>query len=540
MKKICLSFLSVFIVAFSFAQQEFHVSPKNHKTTPGTATGNGSLQNPWDLQTALTQSSKVVSGGDTIWLHEGVYNGRYNSTLNCTTANKYITVSAYPNHRVILNGNVSSIKKQVIEIKGNNLIFKNFEITSLNDFSRIETDKDFSRCDGVNHTSGGNCKFINLVIYNNPGSGFNSWKRTSNAEINECIIFNNGFFTKKRGGGVGMYVQNSSDKERQIFNNIVFNNYYKGIEVWSANKDAKEAYVKNVTLYSNVLFNNGLPAGFYRDNIIVASDDENEVNIAKNITISNNVLYHNTNLTKEIENTEAPSLTLGFDKKAPLENAIIKNNIIIGRKNALRVLYVKSMQFNNNVVYSGYVRINESTLEHIIDDNWNFNNNSYYTRRTKPIRIIGSRDYLLNEWKSKYKLDENSGSYNFKDFNLANVLDITKSQYKTNSFRVVLFNKEEQDVVVDFSEYHMEKGSSYTITDVENLNTVIKTGTLAEDAKITVPMQAENAIETKTLNNFGVFIIAFTNAKKAITTTANKEEEPKTESGLSRFFKWLF
>jgi len=86
----------------------------------------------------------------------------------------------------------------------------------------------------------------------------------------------------------------------------------------------------------------------------------------------------------------------------------------------------------------------------------------------------------------------------------------------------------------------MEKGSSYTITDVENLNTVIKTGTLAEDAKITVPMQAENAIETKTLNNFGVFIIAFTNAKKATTTTANKEEEPKTESGLSRFFKWLF
>jgi hypothetical protein len=75
MKKICLSILSVLFIMLSVAQQEFHVFPETHKTTPGKSIGNGSLQNPWDLQTALTQSNKVVKGDDIIWLHEGVYNG---------------------------------------------------------------------------------------------------------------------------------------------------------------------------------------------------------------------------------------------------------------------------------------------------------------------------------------------------------------------------------------------------------------------------------------------------------------------------------
>src|SRR2546430_1201491 len=45
---------------------EFYVSPT------GTASGNGSASNPWDLQTALNQPSSVQPG-DTIWLRGGVH-----------------------------------------------------------------------------------------------------------------------------------------------------------------------------------------------------------------------------------------------------------------------------------------------------------------------------------------------------------------------------------------------------------------------------------------------------------------------------------
>jgi hypothetical protein len=40
---------------------------------PGApASGNGSIQNPWSLQFALTNSS-VVKPGDTLWLRGGTY-----------------------------------------------------------------------------------------------------------------------------------------------------------------------------------------------------------------------------------------------------------------------------------------------------------------------------------------------------------------------------------------------------------------------------------------------------------------------------------
>ncbi|MBU2939652.1 right-handed parallel beta-helix repeat-containing protein [Lacinutrix sp. C3R15] len=544
MKKIFLIILSALFVTLSIAQQEFHVFPENHKNTPGTASGNGSLQTPWNLQTALKQSSKVVSGGDTIWLHEGVYNGRYNSSLNCTTPNKYITVSAYLNDRVILNGNVDSQEQHTLGIRGGQVIYKNFEITWLGDFNRDFRVNKFKGIAGINHLDGRNCKFINLKIYNNPGLGFGSWKSAGGSLITECFVFNNGVINEKgRGAGEGFYVQNKSEEERVIKNNIIFNNYYKGIEVWSAGRDANFEYVKNITLDNNVIFNSGLPANNYTvDNIIVASDDRNAINIAKNIKVTNNILYHNTNYLKNEVNGDAPSLTIGFYHKAPVENVLVDNNIILGRNNALRILYAKTITFKNNTVYTGYMNFTNSVLDLAKNKNWKFSNNTYYSKNTAGFRIHKT-NYPFKEWKLKFNIDIDSQKKHISAFNLDNVLDITKSEYKTNSYRVVLFNKEAQDVIVDFSKYHIEKGSTYTITDVENLSTVLKSGSLAEDAKITVPMQAVNPSENKTLNNFGVFIVEFnTNKKTASNSTKDVKDakEEKKESAFKRFFTWLF
>ncbi|MCB0474893.1 MAG: hypothetical protein KDC69_04410, partial [Flavobacteriaceae bacterium] len=73
--------LAVFFPLLMLAQKEYHVFPEDYKKSPGKSTGDGSLLNPWDLQTALNQKNDVVNGGDTIWLHEGVYTGRYISKI---------------------------------------------------------------------------------------------------------------------------------------------------------------------------------------------------------------------------------------------------------------------------------------------------------------------------------------------------------------------------------------------------------------------------------------------------------------------------
>ncbi len=510
--------LFFFISLLSYAQKEFHVFPN------GKNTGNGSLEQPWDLQTALSQKPDVVNGGDIIWLHKGVYNGRFISTLKSTISGKKIKISSIKNEKVVLNGNVSSKRSSVLEVKGNDVIYRDFDITCIGNLSRQIGDANFKSISGLNHTFGEDCEFIGLKIYNNTGFGFGSWKHAAASVIEECLIFNNGSIAKNgKGRGEGIYTQNKSDKTRIIKNNIIFNNYYKAIEVWSANKHADFEYVKNFNIENNVIFNSGLPAGFAYDNLIIGTDDREGINIAKDINISNNIFYHNTNILKGQINGNAPSLTLGFYKNAPIENITVKDNIIIGRNNGLRILYAKSLTFKNNLVYSGYVRIDSSFNKKQLE--WNFSNNTYFTKRNKAFRFHKSVVYNLNYWKKNITLDDKSTWKHIKAFEMRNVLDITKSAYKPNTFRVVLFNKNGDNVEVDFSKYRdITQNLTYKIKNIET-DAVISSGILNADKRIDFSIGTYN----KTSNNFGVFFIEFELPKI--------EEQRKTVFG--KFFRWL-
>lgn len=497
-----------------FAQKEFHVSPNEDKANPGTETGNGSIQQPWDLQTALSQKSDIVNGGDVIWLHEGVYNGRFISTLSSSIHGKNITVMPYKEDKVVLNGNVSSKRGYVLEIRGKQVTFKDFEITFLGEFSRDQKDPNFQKVEGVSHSSGVGCKFINLIIHDNPGTGFGSWKQTADSEINGCIIYNNGYYSNKRGSGVGIYVQNSSDKFRLIKNNIIFNNYYKGIEVWSDNRNASEAYVQNIILDNNVIFNSALVTRVPKDNLIIATNDNNGVNIAKNIQVTNNIFYHNTDYLKNELKSGFTSLTLGFNPKAPIENVRLRDNIILGQNDGIRIQYATSLAFQNNVVYAGFVRFNKSFYTNFNTKEWDFSGNTYYTRKNKTIRIQSVEDFTVGEWNEKYGLGLKSEWKPVSEFNLKNVLNMTPFDSDKNKYRVVLFNKNGEDVTVDFSKYKLSKGTSYTIIDVENHSEVLKSGIIGNDQKVTFPMKLNNGNKNKSLDNFGVYIIEFSTPKK--------------------------
>ena len=534
MKHILLYIIALFTIVSMSAQNVYHVFPNDHLTSPGTSLGDGSLVRPWDLQTALIQSSDIVNGGDTIWLHGGIYNGRFKSTIRSTIPNLFVTVASYPNEWAILNGNGSFKGANILTVQGNNVIYKDFEITSLGNVSRNEKDANFQRFGGVQHTIGGeDCQFLNLIIHNNPGVGFGSWRQTAGSTIANCIIHNNGFIdTKGKGRGEGMYVQNYSNKERIIKNNIIFNNYYKGIEVWSANKHAKVAYVKNITLDNNVIFNSGLPSGYRTvDNIIVASDDRDGINIATNIKVTNNILYHNTDFNSKKGSGDAASLTIGFHKNAPVENVLVDNNIIIGKNNALRILYAKSIKFTNNKVYSGYVNLNPSIFEHVNPESWTFNSNLYYTKNGRPFRVSKEKSYAFGQWKTAFNMDSKSSWGLLKTFNTENVLDVTKNDYKPNNFRVVLLEKDGNDVQVDFSEYDLQSGMIFTLRDVENYKEIVSTGILNDSHTINFPMKTTSQLPYKTADNFGVFIIEFSPPMSI---------EEQRDNFIKRFFKWMF
>jgi hypothetical protein len=529
MKQLFLNILFCSIGLIFQAQQEFHV------TTNGKSSGNGTLDNPWDLQTALSQKPEIVNGGDTIWLHEGVYNGRFISRIQSTIVNQYILVAPYNNGKVILNGNVISNYESVLNVRGKQVIFRDFEITWLGKFSRDQKDKDFLSCAGISHTTGENCRFYNLTIYNNPGLGIGSWKSTGGTIIENCLIYHNGFIFKNgKGGGEGIYVQNKSDRIRLIKNNIIFANYYKGIEVWSAGRNADFEYVKNITLQGNIIFNSGIPSGNHYDNVIVATDDRNGINIANNINVLNNVFYHNTDYVNNQVNGDAPSLTIGYVDNTPAENITVKNNIILGRNNSLRLLHIRSMILTDNIVYGGYVFLNANEMDYA--QNWNIDNNTYFTKNSNAFRI-GGKNFPLSHWQSTFNLDKDSEWKHIKEFDLEPILSITEQVHNSKSFNIALFHKQGQDVQVDFSKYRVSKGSSYRIYDVENRNEIIASGIVDNNMQVNFPMRSikfeaplHNNITKKTLSNFGVFIIEFDNDK----ITSSKEL-----SDFQKILKWL-
>ncbi len=74
----------------------FYVAPN------GSASGNGSITNPWDLQTALKQPASVTAGA-TIYLRGGLYKGKFTSNLTGVAGNP-ITVRSYPGEWAIIEG----------------------------------------------------------------------------------------------------------------------------------------------------------------------------------------------------------------------------------------------------------------------------------------------------------------------------------------------------------------------------------------------------------------------------------------------------
>ena len=530
--KYSISLLLIFISAISFAQKEFHVFPVNGSTTVGTPNGNGSIERPWDLQTALSQSSENVNGGDVIWIHEGVYTGRYRSVLESTKTNKKITVSAFKNDKVILNGNTEGKVNYVLQVNGSHVIYKNFEVTYLGDFSRLDSDVDFKAAVGINHQKGEDCMFQNLIIHNIPGSGIGSWKATGGTVIENCMIYNNGY-QGKRGHGVGIYIQNQSDKIRQINNNIIFNNYYKGIEVWSATSGSKLEFVKYVNLTNNIIFNNGSPAGKHVDNVIIASKDAEGINVAKHINVLNNVLYHNVDFNDSKNYGYGTSLALGFNANAPVEDVSVQNNIIIGKNNALNILHTKSLVFKNNIIYTGYIHFNSSVLLALNNNGLQMDNNSYYTRSLKGFRILKQQDYNIKAWQNEFKIESKSELKQLKDFKTTPVIKVYKLNNDGTEFNIAILNKNGTAVQVNFNEFEIEEGSTFKIYDIENRTVVITSGEISKNLKIEFPLALtrfekplHNNTATKSANNFGVFRIEF--------------EQPKKESLFKRLFGWLF
>lgn len=545
--KTKITLLLLFLIPIvSIAQTEYYVSPS------GSSSGDGTEANPWDLQTALDPAlnSTTILPGDTIWLRGGDYKGRFVSKIS-GDATSNITVASYQDEIAVLDGNDNSGNGVILTVEGYRVTFMDFEITMKGNFSRNSLDSNFQLVTGVNHIIGevvdSACKFINLVIYNCPGSGFNSWKFTEDTKIYGCLIYNNGYQDGVGNPrGVGMYVQNASKKFRQIENNILFNNFKSGVQIWSSenNPEYPYDYVQYVNFENNVVLNSGSPMYVLRENFIAASRSKDiGNNIPNHINVKNNFLYHNfngINGTDAGERTGGESLRIGEfgSTDNPGNSIVVDNNYIIGTKAALYFGAVDEITFTNNIVRTNYFFMNGNYPNHINDVDWDLSDNIYYHKKYGYLgnalyEISGLGRRSLPNFNSTFNLDYGSTSTEYENYTLGSnkLISITENEYNSNLYKVVVSDETGNDVNVNFATegFIIEDGMRYKIIDAENYHSTTPKIGVINGGTISFPMDNTDldpvigtfplsGNELKTDHKVGVFLIEFEDICKTETT----------------------
>ena len=266
---LCLLLLA----ASTAGAADFYVSP-----TAG-AGGDGSVNNPWKLQTALDHPT-AVHPGDTIWLRGGLYNAPpYESHLVGTSASPII-VRGYPGEWARIDGNYNGDAPTLL-ISGKYTWFWGFEIFN-SDPTRFTSDGEQPprRGTGVRQVGDGT-RMINLIIHDT-SQGVLSTESANDAKIYGTIFYYNGFDSPDRGHGHGIYVQNLSSPSRQMYDNILFQQFGWGIHAY-----AEGGHLDNLDFQGNVSFNNGWLSGGYHANILVGG-----LNVATNPKLVSNYTYN--------------------------------------------------------------------------------------------------------------------------------------------------------------------------------------------------------------------------------------------------------
>lgn len=243
---------TLYAVLATSAFAEFHFV-----AVDGVSTAAGTIDDPWDLRSALKRTGDDAAPGDTIWIRGGLYTGTY----LCTLAGEFdrpIVVRAYPGERVTIDGLVDDRAAGILEIKARFTWFWGLELMS-SDPQRIGTIPGNSTANiprpvgvfiGHGAGDGRGCRFINMIIHDTAeGHWFTA--QATDAEVYGNVIYNNGWIAPDRSHGHGVYVRNASG-EKRVAENIILNQFGFGVHCWS-----DQGQVQNIRCEGNISFNNG-------------------------------------------------------------------------------------------------------------------------------------------------------------------------------------------------------------------------------------------------------------------------------------------
>lgn len=219
-----------------------------YASTTGTSGGDGSIDRPWDLATALAGAGGRVQPGNTIWVRAGTYYAPFRSTVS-GNASAPVVVRAYPRERAIIDGVNAPTDNFVVT--GSYTILWGLEFTNSNP-SRYTTVINHNYRANAIVNDGPHNKYINCVIHD-AGQAFYGYSQWSDVVFYGSVIYNNGWQAPDRGHGHGLYLKSDAGP-LVVADNVLFNQYGYGLHVYT---NVGDGLLNNIQLEGNVSFDNG-------------------------------------------------------------------------------------------------------------------------------------------------------------------------------------------------------------------------------------------------------------------------------------------
>jgi hypothetical protein len=410
----------------------YYVAPPPYGTNGGT----GTTYDPWDLATALQGGrGNTIHPGDTVWIRGGTYPGSFRTSLQ-GTATAPILFRQYPGERATIDGSLRA--------DGTYLTFWGFEIMQSNPLVVV---------DRVLEANTVNGRFINLVLHDAGFSGVDMADDAgSGVELYGCIVYNNGW---RDNIDHGVYAQNATAGIKYITDNVFFDNYARGIQVYEDG-----AQILNVHVSGNVSFNNGtisasstqvnllisasaVTSGMIaRDNLLYFSPDVGDAQLRLgNYDTSDSALY---NKSIEVENNFAVGGFVGLEMPYQWTQARVQNNTFVGNG-------------STDVVRTGGPSVNVYT----------WSGNTYFRDPNATAWEQNGTGYNFNDWRTATGLggsdQASSGSPT------SSRVFLRPNQYEPGRAFIVVYNFAVQNPVsVDVSGI-VAPGHRYEIRNVQNV-----------------------------------------------------------------------
>lgn len=468
----------------------------------GTATGDGSIQNPWNLQTALNHPT-VLKAGDIIWLRGGTYGSGGASVFTSKligTKESPILVRNYEKERATINGG--------IYVYGNYTWFWGLEITN----SLINRTGTASMRPPGLYILGTGIKAINLIIHEtgHPGIGMQT-EAGPDCEIYGGIIWGVGTFDTDYNGsprGSAIYAQGVSDgvSPRIVRDVISMKNLHTGGKAYG---EKATVFNNNFTFEGNVVVGNG-----DRQLFIAAG-----TNPVKGFRMINNYFYRLPTDTNESAWVGEPSFPIVN------EDAAIAGNYFVGgtyRMGSLEITRWKNLQVTNNIIVSPQIFVTYNNA--FFGLNWD--NNQYFGSVNPNPFVLNGTAIPFASWKDKTKFDANSHVSPSRPTGTS--IFVRKNLYEPDRANIIIYNWDKNPAVQITSSQlgnFIKAGDKYELRNGADYYHDIITG-IYDGNSISIPMTGRTLASIQdtrgevdldsTFPEFGVFVLFNTSP---ITTT---------------------